>query len=100
MEKPVQNVPRAVACIGKIQEAYRAVGTETMLDKAKSLKTLLMALFRESGNHDVEGVTTVNACYGSTNAIFNTLNWVESSAWDGRYGIVISADVATRGGTL
>lgn len=70
------------------------VGTETMLDKAKSMKTLLMSLFKESGNHDIEGVTTVNACYGSTNAIFNTLNWMESSSWDGRYGIVISADVA------
>jgi hydroxymethylglutaryl-CoA synthase len=70
------------------------VGTETMLDKAKSLKTILMSLFRESGNHDIEGVTTMNACYGSTNAIFNTLNWVESSAWDGRYGIVLSSDIA------
>ena len=47
------------------------VGTETLLDKAKSLKTLMMSLFRESGNHDIEGVSTFNACYGSTNAIFN-----------------------------
>jgi hydroxymethylglutaryl-CoA synthase len=70
------------------------VGTETLLDKAKSLKTLMMSLFRESGNHDIEGVSTFNACYGSTNAIFNTLNWIESSAWDGRYGIVISSDIA------
>ena len=45
------------------------VGTETLLDKAKSLKTLLMSLFRESGNYDVEGITSINACYGSTNAL-------------------------------
>ena len=70
------------------------VGTETLLDKAKSMKTLLMSLFRESGNHDIEGVTTINACYGSTNAIFNTMNWIESSSWDGRYGIVMSSDIA------
>ena len=70
------------------------VGTETILDKAKSMKTLLMSFFAESGNHDIEGVTTMNACYGSTNAIFNTLNWIESAAWDGRYGIVLSSDVA------
>lgn len=70
------------------------VGTETLLDKAKSLKTILMSLFKESGNYDIEGVTSVNACYGSTNAIFNTLNWIDSAAWDGRYGIVISSDVA------
>jgi len=63
-----------------------------MLDKAKSLKTVLMSLFQ--GNHDIEGVTSVNACYGSTNAIFNTFNWIESSAWDGRYGIVVSSDIA------
>lgn len=70
------------------------VGTESLLDKAKSLMTLLMSLFQESGNHDVEGVSTFNACYGGTNALFSTLAWVESSSWDGRYGIVISADVA------
>ena len=70
------------------------VGTETLLDKSKSLKTILMSLFRESGNHDIEGITSIHACYGSTNAIFNTLNWIESSAWDGRAGIVISSDVS------
>lgn len=54
------------------------VGTETIIDKAKSAKTVLMSFFKASGNHDVEGVTSVNACYGSTNAIFNTVNWIES----------------------
>jgi hydroxymethylglutaryl-CoA synthase len=70
------------------------VGTETLLDKAKSLKTVLMSLFKESGNYDIEGVTSINACYGSTNALFNTFNWLESSSCDGRYGIVVSADIA------
>lgn len=70
------------------------VGTETLLDKAKSMKTVLMTLFQESGNYDIEGVTSINACYGSTNAIFNTLNWMDSASWDGRYGIVLSSDVA------
>lgn len=31
------------------------VGTETIVDKSKSVKTVLMQLFRESGNYDVEG---------------------------------------------
>lgn len=53
-----------------------------------------MELFKSSGNHDVEGVTTYNACYGGTNALFNTLNWMESNAWDGRFGVVIAADLA------
>jgi hydroxymethylglutaryl-CoA synthase len=39
-------------------------------------------------------VTSINACYGGTNALFNTLNWIESSAWDGRFGMVICTDIA------
>jgi len=52
------------------------VGTETLMDKSKSVKTVLMSLFKSSGNHDVEGVTSTNACYGSTNALFNSINWI------------------------
>ena len=70
------------------------VGTETLLDKSKSVKTVLMSLFKESGNHDVEGVTSINACYGSTNALFNSINWVQSQSWDGRYALVVSSDIA------
>ena len=59
------------------------VGTETIVDKSKSVKSTLMSLFTASGNSDVEGVDTTNACYGGTNALFNAVNWVESSSWDG-----------------
>ena len=68
------------------------VGTETILDKSKSVKTVLMQLFGDNTN--VEGVDTVNACYGGTNAFFNTVNWIESSAWDGRDAIVVAGDIA------
>jgi len=70
------------------------VGTETLLDKSKSVKSVLMQLFESSGNTSIEGVDTVNACYGGTNALFNTVNWVESSAWDGRDAIVCTGDIA------
>ncbi|USP73718.1 hypothetical protein yc1106_00992 [Curvularia clavata] len=70
------------------------VGTETLLDKSKSVKSVLMQLFEESGNYNVEGIDTVNACYGGTNALFNTVNWIESSAWDGRDAIVVAGDIA------
>ena len=53
-----------------------------------------MQLFEPSGNTNIEGVDTVNACYGGTNAIFNSINWVESSAWDGRDAIVCTGDIA------
>ena len=53
-----------------------------------------MQLFQDSGNTNIEGVDTVNACYGGTNALFNAINWVESSAWDGRDAIVVAGDIA------
>jgi hydroxymethylglutaryl-CoA synthase len=33
-----------------------------MLDKSKSVKSVLMQLFEESGNFNVEGVDSYNAC--------------------------------------
>jgi hydroxymethylglutaryl-CoA synthase len=59
------------------------VGTETIIDKSKSVKTVLMQLFEDSGNFNVEGIDTTNACYGGTAALFNAINWIESSSWDG-----------------
>ncbi|THU94945.1 hydroxymethylglutaryl-CoA synthase [Dendrothele bispora CBS 962.96] len=70
------------------------VGTETIIDKSKSVKTTLMDLFAESGNYDIEGIDSKNACYGSTAALFNAVNWIESSSWDGRNAIVVAGDIA------
>ena len=50
-----------------------------------------MQRFEEAENFDVEGVDNKNACYGGTAALMNTINWVESSSWDGRFGIVVCA---------
>lgn len=68
------------------------VGTETILDKSKSVKSVLMQLFGDNTN--IQGVDNVNACYGGTNAVFNAVDWVESSAWDGRDAIVVAGDIA------
>jgi len=90
------------------------VGTETIIDKSKSVKTVLMDLF--PGNSDIEGIDAKNACYGafinqvlvlfndlqtvlfygtgSTAALFNAINWIESSSWDGRNAIVFAGDIA------
>jgi hydroxymethylglutaryl-CoA synthase len=70
------------------------VGTETIIDKSKAVKTTLMTLFSEHGNTEIEGIDTTNACYGGANAFFNAVNWVESSSWDGRYAIVVAGDLA------
>lgn len=68
------------------------VGTETLVDKSKSTKTILMDLF--PGNTDIEGATVINACYGGTAALLNAFCWVESEGWDGRFAIVVAADIA------
>ncbi|KJE90152.1 hydroxymethylglutaryl-CoA synthase 1, variant [Capsaspora owczarzaki ATCC 30864] len=81
------NVP--YTAIGRLE-----VGTETIVDKSKSVKSVLMRLFEESGNSEVEGVDTTNACYGGTNALFNAVNWVESRSWDGRFALVVAGDIA------
>ena len=53
-----------------------------------------MDLFAEAGNYDIEGIDSKNACYGSTAALFNAINWIESSSWDGRNAIVVAGDIA------
>lgn len=40
------------------------VGTESLVDKSKSVKTVLMDLFPE--NSDIEGIDSKNACYGKS----------------------------------
>ena len=69
------------------------VGTETLMIKSKSTKTVLMDLFPT--NSDSEGATVINACYGGTSALLNAFAWVKSDGWDGRYAIVVAVDIAT-----
>ena len=68
------------------------VGTETVIDKSKSVKTSLMSLFPT--NPHIEGVDTINACYGGTSALLNAIQWMESPFWDGRNAIVVAGDIA------
>ncbi|EIW66406.1 hypothetical protein TREMEDRAFT_41020 [Tremella mesenterica DSM 1558] len=70
------------------------VGTETLIDKSKATKTVIMELFAKHGNHDIEGIDNKNACYGSTAALFNCVNWIQSESWDGRNAIVMCGDIA------
>ena len=75
-----------VTDIGKLE-----FGTETLHDKSKSTKTILMKLL---GDHkDVEGVTHLNACYGGTAALLNCVSWGYSEG-KGRLSVVVMADVA------
>lgn len=81
------NVP--YECIGRLE-----VGTETIIDKSKSVKSFLMQLFAEKGCHDIDGIDMKNACYAGTAALFNATAWIESSQWDGRLALVVAGDIA------
>ncbi|KAJ3066735.1 hypothetical protein HDU98_009998 [Podochytrium sp. JEL0797] len=75
---------------------FLEVGTETIIDKSKSVKSVLMQLFAASGNHNIEGIDCKNACYGGTNALFGAINWLESGyVEEGKeWAIVVAADIA------
>ena len=70
------------------------MGTESRSDKSKSVKTELLRLFGEDAVRDLEGVDNTNACYGGTAALLNSVAWVESSGWNGKYALVVCGDVA------
>lgn len=69
------------------------VGTESNPDRSKSIKSYLMQLFPANVT-DVRGVDSVNACYGGTAALLNSVAWLESDDWDGRLALVVAADVS------
>merc|ERR1739844_482639 len=89
VDKLMTRTGTSYSNIGRLE-----VGTETLIDKSKSVKSVLMQLFKDSGNSDVEGVDSTNACYGGTAALFNSISWIESSAWDGRLALAVCADIA------
>jgi acyl transferase domain-containing protein/3-hydroxy-3-methylglutaryl CoA synthase/enoyl-CoA hydratase/carnithine racemase/NAD(P)-dependent dehydrogenase (short-subunit alcohol dehydrogenase family)/acyl carrier protein len=73
---------------------YLTVGTESLLDRSKSIKSHLMRLFEESGCTNIEGVDTYNACYGGTAALFASIDWLQSASWDGRWAIAVCTDIS------
>ena len=88
-EKLVKRCELPLTQIGRLE-----VGTESQVDRAKSVKSFLMAFFQDEALHSVEGADTYNACYGGTNALFSTVNWVQSASWSGQYGVVVCSDPA------
>jgi hydroxymethylglutaryl-CoA synthase len=88
-EKLAERCELPLTQIGRLE-----VGTESQVDRAKSVKSFLMAFFQDDALHSVEGADTYNACYGGTNALFSTVNWVQSASWSGQYGVVVCSDPA------
>uniref|UniRef100_A0A0R3S202 Hydroxymethylglutaryl-CoA synthase n=1 Tax=Elaeophora elaphi TaxID=1147741 RepID=A0A0R3S202_9BILA len=88
VSKLLRNYELSVNDIG-----FLCVGTETLIDKSKSVKTSLMKLFEE--NCDIEGVDVKNACYGGTQALFHAIDWIHANwEFERRYAIAVMADIA------
>lgn len=85
LRKLIERTKISEDMIGKLEFA-----TETIHDKSKSSKTVLMKLFK---NKNIEGVTNLNACYGGTAAILNCIAWGKCEG-RGKYSIVVMSDVA------
>jgi hydroxymethylglutaryl-CoA synthase len=58
---------------------FLAVGTETLIDRSKSVKSVLVELFAESGNRDLEGIDEKNACFGGTQALLHAVDWIHAN---------------------
>ena len=93
----------ALTAVSRLLERYNIdpksigrldVGTESLVDKSKSTKTTLMQLFSSSGNRDIEGATVMNACYGGTASLLNSVAWVNSPEAHGRLAIYVACDIA------
>jgi len=89
LDRLVRKAGIGYGAIGRLE-----VGTETLLDRSKSVKSSLMQLFASCGNLEVEGLDNTNGCYGGTQAIFNSLNWIDSPDWCGKYAVVVCSDIA------
>ena len=81
-------------CIEKSSIGRIEVGSESHVDRAKSLKTFLMALFDDQNYMDISGGDHVSACYGGTAAFLSAIAWMDSRMWDGRYALVVATDIA------
>eukprot|EP00522_Entomoneis_paludosa_P007169 CAMPEP_0172448792 /NCGR_PEP_ID=MMETSP1065-20121228/7729_1 /TAXON_ID=265537 /ORGANISM="Amphiprora paludosa, Strain CCMP125" /LENGTH=3370 /DNA_ID=CAMNT_0013200381 /DNA_START=215 /DNA_END=10327 /DNA_ORIENTATION=+ len=95
-EDSISMALNAVDCLLKkhVVDPYQIgrveVGTESNVDMAKSIKSYLMQLL-PSDHVDVEGVDNINACYGGTAALLNTLAYCRET---GKLGIVVATDTA------
>jgi len=77
----------------RLEEVGRLeVGTESNVDVAKSVKSYLTDLFPAS-HKEICGVDNLNACYGGTAALLNTLDWLRAHP-EARFGIVVATDTA------
>jgi NADP-dependent 3-hydroxy-3-methylglutaryl-CoA reductase len=74
---------------------FFGVGTESILDHSKSIKSYLLDMF--NGAVPPFGLDTHNACYGGTASLLQALAWLDSGFWTGEQplALVVCTDIAS-----
>ena len=73
--------------IGMIQ-----VGTSTNVDRTKPIQSYICAMFNEHGVYDIIGGDNTFACNAGMNALMHVVSWMGSPLWNGKLGLVVTAD--------
>ena len=63
-------------------------------DTSKTVKSTLLRMLTLNGTFDVDGMDKLHACDDKSAALRNTMAWMRSAAYDGRFGLVVCGDVA------
>ncbi|KAL3902564.1 MAG: hypothetical protein SGPRY_012013, partial [Prymnesium sp.] len=64
--------------------------SHSLLDRSKSLKSVVMSQFEMEGVVDVEGVDMSGS--KGTEALLSCMRWMEGSSWDGRWAVALCSD--------
>lgn len=88
--------------IGRVE-----VGTETGVDRSKSVASFLMQWLGADGSGGGSGggvgsagglpvmcADNVHGCFGGTAALLHAADWVAGPSWDGRFALVVASDIA------
>ena len=89
LRRMLRKFPNIMKDVGRLE-----VGTESSTDIAKSIKSYLMSMEELKDFPDLLGCDNINACYGGTAALLNTIDWLYSGRTKYKYGIVVITDVA------
>jgi hydroxymethylglutaryl-CoA synthase len=74
------------------------VGTETPIDKSKSIKSYLMQILAKYQHTNIEGIDNIHACYGGTSALLNAMYYLEHQRnvdpKNPKYAVVVCGDIS------
>ena len=73
--------------VGMIQ-----VGTSTNVDRTKPIQSYICGMFNQRGGHDIIGGDNTFACNSGMNALMHVATWMSSPLWNGKLGLVVTAD--------